>query len=75
MKHLHPTRNDLIDLHFELLEEPRAEEIRDHLATCAECRRTLEDAASRLDQLDLLRETPEVPQSLLNDLEELMAVL
>jgi hypothetical protein len=69
----HPSREELIDFSFELLDGDRAAAIHGHLASCAECRQTLEQAMRKLEQLDILGETPEVPASLLASVEALAA--
>jgi len=61
----HLTEDLLIQLQFDLLEPDAANQARQHLAECQECRQQAEQLRKKFAALDLLREEMAVPEGLI----------
>jgi anti-sigma factor RsiW len=69
MKH-HLTEQELIEYQFKLASDFRMEEIAEHLAGCAECRKRLEQLSQKFAALDLLRDEVKVSEDLISQVIE-----
>ena len=66
----HLTEDLLIQLQFDLLEPDAADQARQHLAECQQCRQQAEQLRKKFSALDLLREEMAVPEGLIERLHE-----